>query len=175
MDGDYAMGWITEKSCSISGRNQRFLGLPSLLFSGYQGFSSRVGTADHFHLSIADVKNKLYLRSSMCLHGMYRGNITLLFKDSMIQRLMWLYLSACTKFSVKIWVWYWNRWLHLGLFSEERISIHGQLCNMNFVIYQYLPVHLNNIPLLTSLFSGVTWETYIQKPCYTFPFPSSRP
>jgi len=59
MDGDYAMGWITEKSCSISGRNQRFLGLPNLLFSGYQGFSSQVGTADHLPLSSADVKNKL--------------------------------------------------------------------------------------------------------------------
>jgi uncharacterized protein with PQ loop repeat len=59
MDGDYAMIWITEKSCSISGRNQRFLGLPSLLFSGYQGFSSQVGTADHSPLSSADVKNKL--------------------------------------------------------------------------------------------------------------------
>jgi len=34
MDGDFAMGWLAEKSCSISSRNQRFLGLPSLLFSG---------------------------------------------------------------------------------------------------------------------------------------------
>jgi len=87
------MSWITEKSCSISGRNQRFPGLPSLLFSWYQGFSSQVGTADHLPLSSADVKNKLYFKSSMCLHGMHRGNITLLFKDSMIQRLMWSYIQ----------------------------------------------------------------------------------
>jgi hypothetical protein len=59
MDDDYAMGWITMKSCSISGRNQIFLGLPSLLFSGYQGFSSQVGKADHLPLSSADVKNDL--------------------------------------------------------------------------------------------------------------------
>lgn len=102
MDGVYAMGWITEKSCSISDRNQRFLGLASLLFSGYQGFSRQVGTADHLPLSSANVKNKLYFKSSMCLHGMHRGNITLLFKNSTIQRLMWSYLSACTKFIVKI-------------------------------------------------------------------------
>jgi len=98
MDGDYAMGWVTEKSCSISGRNQRFLGL----LSGYKGFSSQEGRADHLPLFSADVKNKLYFKSSMCLHGMHRGNITLLFIGSMIQRLMWSYLSACTKFSVKI-------------------------------------------------------------------------
>lgn len=59
MNGDYAMGWITEKSCSISGRNQIFLGLSSLLFSGYQGFSSQVGKADYMPLSSADVKNEL--------------------------------------------------------------------------------------------------------------------
>ena len=103
----------------------------------------------------------------MCPHGMHRGNITLLFKESTIQRLVLSYLSACTKFSVKIWVWYSNRWLHLGLFSEGSISIREQQCNMNFIIYQYLPVLLNSILLLTSLFSGITWETYIQWPCST--------
>jgi len=87
------MSWITEKSCSISSMNQRFLGLPSLLFSGYQGFISQVGTADHLPVSSAYVKNKLYFKSSVCLHGMHRGNIALLFKDSMIQRLMWSYIQ----------------------------------------------------------------------------------